>query len=98
MSFLPGWNEKNFQVLGKAFELINQLAGSDAAISKKDAFLAVVGMVPKLSDSKLKSAAFGALSGLAEVVGPQFICAQLHKQASGQKNPKVPSMCDFQTV
>ncbi len=98
MSFLPGWNEKNFQVLGKAFELINQLAGSDAAISKKDAFLAVVGMVPKLSDSKLKSPAFGALSGLAEVVGPQFICAQLHKQASGQKNPKVPSMCDFQTV
>ena len=89
MSFLPGWSEKNFQVLGKAFELVNQLAGSDVALSKKDAFVAVGGMVPKLSDSKLKGPAFNALSALAEVVGPQFICAQLHKQASAQKNPKV---------
>jgi cytoskeleton-associated protein 5 len=89
MSLLPGWSEKNFQVLGKAFELVNQLAESDVALSKKDAFVALGGMVPKLSDSKLKGPAFGALSALAEVVGPQFICAQLHKQAAAQKNPKV---------
>ena len=88
ISYLPGWGEKNFQVMGKAFELIAQIAGANV-ISKKDAFVALGGMVPKLSDSKLKGPASDALSALAEVVGPQFICAQLHKQASAQKNPKV---------
>lgn len=75
--------------MGKAFELITQIAGADVTISKKDAFVALGGMVPKLSDSKLKGPASDALLALAEVVGPQFICAQLHKQASAQKNPKV---------
>jgi len=92
ISFLPGWGEKNFQVLGKAFELITQIAASEVSLTKKDAFLAVGGLVPKLSDTKLKGPAFDALSALAEVVGPQFVCGQLHKQASLQKNPKVASL------
>ncbi len=89
MSHLPGWSEKNFQVMAKAFDLITQIAGADVTISKKDAFVALGGMVPKLSDGKLKGPVSDALTALAEVVGPQFICAQLHKQASAQKNPKV---------
>ena len=89
ISYLPGWNEKNFQVLGKAFNVIRQVAEGDRTLTKKEAFVAVTGMVPKLSDSKLKGHVCDSLSALAEAVGPQFICAQLHKQAAAQKNPKV---------
>ncbi len=89
VSVHPGWAEKNFQVLGKAFEVVRQVAAGDVAFSKKDAFLVVMGAVPKLSDSKLKGPAGEALSTIAEIVGPQFICTQVHKQAASQKNPKV---------
>ena len=89
LSHLPGWGEKNFQVLGKAFEIVKQLAQLETGLGKKDAFVAITGLVAKLSDGKLKGSACEALSALSEAVGPQFVCAQLHKQASSQKNPKV---------
>ena len=89
LSHLPGWGEKNFQVLGKAFEIIKQLAQMETGLGKKDAFVAITGLVAKLSDGKLKAPACEALSALSEAVGPQFVSAQLHKQASSQKNPKV---------
>jgi cytoskeleton-associated protein 5 len=89
ISVLPGWAEKNFQVLGKVFDVIRQLANEDVVFSKKEAFAAIVGMVPKLSDAKLKGPASEALLAMSEVVGPQFVCVQVHKQASCQKNPKV---------
>ena len=89
LSHLPGWGEKNFQVLGKAFETLKQLAQAESGLGKKDAFVAITGLVGKLSDVKLKGPACEALSVLSEAVGPQFVCAQVHKQASSQKNPKV---------
>ena len=89
LSHLPGWAEKNFQVLGKAFEIIKQVSEAESGFGKKDAFVAVTGLVAKLSDTKLKAPACEALSALAETVGPQFVCAQVHKQAAAQKNPKV---------
>ena len=77
-------------MLAKAFQLIQGIAQCDTvALGKKEAFTAIQGLVPKLADSKLKSPACEALSALAEAVGPQFVCAQLHKQAGLQKNPKV---------
>lgn len=76
-------------MLGKAFEIIKQVSEAGSAFGKKDAFVAVTGLVGKLSDTKLKTSACEALSALAETVGPQFVCAQLHKQASAHKNPKV---------
>lgn len=89
VSVVPGWGEKNFQVLGKAFDLIKHVSAGDVAFSKKEAFLVIMGMVPKLSDAKLKGPAGEALSTISEIVGPQFVCAQVHKQACSQKNPKV---------
>ena len=94
LSYLPGWAEKNFQVLAKAFGVVQLLAeGGAANLGKKEAFAAIQGMVPKLADAKLKAPACAALSAVAEVVGPQFVCAQLHKQAALQKNPKVHASC-----
>ena len=76
------------QVLGKAFELITFLAAS-TSISKKDAFLAIGGLVDKMSDIKLKGPAGDALTAISEALGPQFVFTQLHKKAASHKNPKV---------
>lgn len=98
LSHLPGWAEKNFQVLAKAFQLIQGIAECEAVpLGKKEAFTAIQGLVPKLADSKLKGPACEALSSLSEAVGPQFVCAQLHKQAGLQKNPKVGCGTGFYT-
>ena len=96
LAYLPGWAEKNFQVLAKAFEVIAQLASADgAAVSKRDAFLAIGGLVDKVADIKLKAAAGEALLALGEAVGPQFVCTQLHKKAAAHRNPKarLPCLC-----
>ena len=69
LSHLPGWGEKNFQVLGKAFETIKQLSQAEFGLGKKDAFVAITGLVAKLSDVKLKGPACEALSALGEAVG-----------------------------
>ena len=90
LSYLPGWAEKNFQVLAKAFEVIAQLAMAEGvSVSKRDAFLAIGGMVDKMADIKLKGPAGEALLALGEAVGPQFVCTQLHKKAAAHCNPKV---------
>ncbi|KAL0039701.1 hypothetical protein WJX77_005628 [Trebouxia sp. C0004] len=91
MSYVPGWSEKNFQVLGKVFELIALLATESSKLSKKDAFTAITGLVDKMSDIKLKGPAGEALTAMSEALGPQFIFTQLHKRAAAQKNPKVLS-------
>ncbi|KAK9818850.1 hypothetical protein WJX81_005118, partial [Elliptochloris bilobata] len=92
LAYLPGWAEKNFQVLAKAFEVIAALAaGEGVSVTKRDAFLAVSGLVDKMADIKLKGPAGEALLALSVAVGPQFVCTQLHKKAAAHKNPKVLS-------
>ncbi|KAK9814323.1 hypothetical protein WJX72_004049 [[Myrmecia] bisecta] len=91
MSYLPGWAEKNFQVLSKAFELITYLAKTSPALNKKDAFVAIGGLVDKMADIKLKGPAGEALTALSEALGPRFVFTQLHKKAAAHKNPKVLS-------
>jgi hypothetical protein len=82
------------QVLGKAFEIVRHVAETaDGQLTKRDAFVALGGLVEKMSDVKLKGPAGDAMSALSEAVGTQFVCAQLHKKAAAHKNPKVRAMC-----
>lgn len=50
----PGWDEKNFQVLGKCFEVVLLLARADVGVGKREAALCVGGAADKLADTKLK--------------------------------------------
>jgi hypothetical protein len=77
------------QVSGKVFEAITLLAGADGPFLKKDAFIAITGLVDKIADSKLKPSVFTGLMALAEAVGPQFVFTQVHKKALAHKSPKV---------
>lgn len=77
------------QVLSRAFELLGVLARESSMVGKKEAFLALNGIVDKMADTKLKAAGGATLLLLAEAVGPQFILVQLHKKAAAAKNPKV---------
>ena len=75
--------------LARHFEAIQLLASSSDVISRKDAFVAIGGLLEKVADVKLKGLATAALSVLCEAVGPQFVCVQVHKKAAAHKNPKV---------
>ena len=75
-------------MLGKAFEVITFLSNT-SAVSKKDAFMAIGGLVDKMSDIKLKGPAGETLTAFSEALGPQFVFTQLHKKAFAHKNPKV---------
>ena len=77
------------QVMSKAFELISLVATESPSMTKKDAFLAIGGLVDKMADIKLKAPAGQALIATSEALGPQFVCMQLHKKAVAHKNPKV---------
>ena len=77
------------QVMSKAFELISLVATESPSMTKKDAFLAIGGLVDKITDIKLKGPAGQALTATSEALGPQFVCMQLHKKAVAHKNPKV---------
>ncbi|KAK9795603.1 hypothetical protein WJX73_007429 [Symbiochloris irregularis] len=91
ISYLPGWGEKNFQVLAKAFEAITALVNKTSNLVKKAGFVALIGVVDKMSDAKLKGAGSDVLTALAEAIGPQFVVTQLHKKAAAHKSPKVLS-------
>lgn len=90
MATLPGWDEKNFQVMSRQFEFLRLAAENGGkSFGKSEAFLSIKGLVEKMGDIKLKTPAFDALSMICEAVGPQFVFDQLHSKASGHKNPKV---------
>ena len=74
---------------GKAFEAVTALVNRTTNLSKKAGFVALGGAVDKLSDAKLKGGACDVMTALSEAVGPQFVCAQLHKRAAAHKSPKV---------
>lgn len=79
-------------MLSRAFEVIGVVAGG-FPVSKRDGFIALTGMVDKMSDIKLKGPACETMTALSEACGPQFVCTQLHKKAASHKNPKVDTIC-----
>ncbi|PNH12606.1 Protein MOR1 [Tetrabaena socialis] len=91
MSHLPGWGEKNFQVMAKQFEVLRAVAASCPTFGKREAFACITGLIDKMADMKLKQPSFDTLTSLAEAVGPQFVMVQLHKKTAVHKNPKVQS-------
>ncbi|KAG2491479.1 hypothetical protein HYH03_010264 [Edaphochlamys debaryana] len=91
MSHVPGWGEKNFQVMAKQFEVLRAVAAGCHTFSKRDAFNCINGVIDKVADLKLKQPSFDTLTSVAEAVGPQFVMTQLHKKAASHKNPKVQS-------
>ena len=82
--------------MGLTFEVVNHLVNT-GLVNKKAAFIAMGGLVDKMSDIKLKGPAGEALFAIAENISPQFAVTQLHKKASAHKNPKA-STCLTSTV
>ena len=87
----PGFDEKNFQVLGKAFDALASLAAKAPAFSERDGARVVAAVAEKLADVKLRVPGAGALTSVSEALGPSFVFAQLRRRADGQRNPKVTS-------
>ncbi|KAF6262791.1 armadillo-type protein [Scenedesmus sp. NREL 46B-D3] len=74
MAHLPGWEDKNFQVMSRQFEVVRCCAAYPS-FGKTEALL--------------KEGAFQMLLAAAEAVGPQLVASLLHKRAAAHKNPKV---------
>uniref|UniRef100_A0A061RZH6 Cytoskeleton-associated protein 5 n=1 Tax=Tetraselmis sp. GSL018 TaxID=582737 RepID=A0A061RZH6_9CHLO len=92
LAALPGWGEKNFQVMGKCFEVCGEVAKLESSgFRKPHAFALLSGVVEKISDNKLKGPGTSAITSAAEAVGPAFMIGQVHKKASAHNNPKVHS-------
>ncbi|KAJ9516943.1 hypothetical protein QJQ45_027414, partial [Haematococcus lacustris] len=91
MAHLPGWSEKNFQVMAKQFEVVRVLAETAPNFSKRDGYAAVCGLIEKVADMKLKGPSFDALMAISEALSPAFTATLLHKKAAVHKNPKILS-------
>lgn len=89
LAVFPGFDDKNFQVLTKVFEVFGALAAKFAAFTRRDGAQCVAGMAEKVADVKLRAPAYAALTSIAEALGPKFVMAQLHRRAAAHKNPKV---------
>ncbi|GIL58886.1 hypothetical protein Vafri_13702 [Volvox africanus] len=91
VSHVPGWGEKNFQVMAKVLEALRVTAAGCPTFSKRDAFICIGGIIDKVADLKLKQPSFDTLTSFAEALGPHFVMTQLHKKSASHKNPKVQS-------
>lgn len=87
----PGFDDKNFQVLGKAFDALGSLAAKAPAFSERDGARVVVAVAEKLADVKLRGPGANALTSVSEALGPSFVLARLRRSADSHKNPKVTS-------
>lgn len=47
LSYLPGWDEKNFQVMARQFEVLRVMAAAHG-FTKKDGFVAINGIIDKV--------------------------------------------------
>ena len=90
LATVPGWGEKNFQVLQLVFETIAHLA-AHTLVGRREVVVAMGGLHDKAADAKLKTAVGETLSALSEAVGPGFVAGQLHTKAAAHKNPKILS-------
>jgi cytoskeleton-associated protein 5 len=88
---LPGWADKNFQVVNKCLEVATVLAKDCPGYGKLHAAVTVEGAGDKIHELKHRIPATDALNAACEALGPRFILAQLHSRATANKNPKVLS-------
>ncbi|GAA5933192.1 hypothetical protein JCM3775_002563 [Rhodotorula graminis] len=84
----PGPKESNFQVAGKVFALLQQLATDSPGWTKACAAVATPVLCDKLGDIKLKKPASEALVAFAEKSSLGFVLSQAYEPMSKQKAPK----------
>ena len=94
--------ETNFQVVAKAFSIVQTLSEKSAKFSKRAAHWMIGVLVDKLGDVKLKVVSSDCLLSLAESCTPNFIMTQAIEVLQKQKAPKtlengllwIKTMCD----
>ncbi|GAA5992452.1 hypothetical protein JCM10908_000823 [Rhodotorula pacifica] len=84
----PGPKESNFQVAGKVFALLSQLAADSPTWSKAPMAVSIPVLCDKLGDIKLKKPASDALTAFAEKSSLGFVLSQSYETMSKQKAPK----------
>ncbi|GET04485.1 microtubule associated protein [Rhizophagus clarus] len=89
LSKKPGWKESNFQVLSKAFNIIEELSQKVPSFGKPAAALAIPIFVEKLGDIKLKKSAGDALMAFSEKISLQFVLSQAYEPLNKAKAPKI---------
>lgn len=83
----PSWKESNFQVLGRALNLLTTFAEKNA-FTPAAASLVIPGSIDKIADPKLGTGVGLLLTALTEQVGLSFLLECLLEPIKGQKNPK----------
>ena len=86
---VPGWDDKNFQVLNKILEVCTVVAEESNEFGAVHASCVVEGAVEKIHELKHRSQASKALTASCERVGPRFVVSLVHQKAAWHKNPKV---------
>ncbi|KAF4614809.1 hypothetical protein D9613_003047 [Agrocybe pediades] len=86
-----GWNEKNFQVSAKLYNILSALAEGCPSFGRSCVALSVPHLTEKLGDLKLKKPAGDCLLTFAEKTSLQFVLGQAYDPLSKQKAPKVLS-------
>jgi cytoskeleton-associated protein 5 len=91
LAHLPGWTDRNFQVVNKLFEMGTKAAelspGGD--FGPPHASCIVQGAVEKIHELKHREQASTALTAACQRVGPKYVVSLVHQRAAWHKNPKV---------
>lgn len=83
----PSWRETNFQVLGRALNLLTVFAEKNS-FTPAAASLLIPGSLDKIADAKLGTGVSLLLTALTEHVGLSFVVECLAEPIRSQKNPK----------
>ncbi|KZS89887.1 microtubule associated protein [Sistotremastrum niveocremeum HHB9708] len=84
-----GWNEKNFQVSAKLYNVLSILADQCPSFGRSSVALSVPHLSEKLGDMKLKKPAGDAMLLYSEKTSLSFVLNQAYEPMSKQKAPKV---------
>lgn len=90
---IPGWGDKNFQVLNKLFDVCTKAAEESANFGPAQSCCVIEGAVEKIHELKHRAQASNALTATCERVGPQYVVPLVHQKAAWHKNPKVLAEC-----
>ncbi|KAI0670470.1 ARM repeat-containing protein [Trametes maxima] len=83
------WNEKNFQVSVKVYDILRILAEGSPTFGRASAAIAVPHLAEKLGDMKLKKPAGETLLLFAEKTSLQFVLGHAYEPLGKLKAPKV---------